>query len=1747
MNESGKSMGKQGGLSCTLQKLLKNFKLSKRDIASLSKILTNLKDLEEIDVVLVAKKTNINESLLKQLRDAASFLRLPNLNFGVASELAKLGWSLDVLAKEDPIKLYELLEKTNLARRHHISLELLTSWCLSCERIVVSHHPPELGDPRIPKKMEPYKKHMYVIPSETSWEDLVGQFYGVKDKKAPHIVDKLSVINNSTIEKPIKAGERIVLPEFPDAKPEKLDSDSAQEKLVDFSKILKKETAQELINAGFLSLSSLRYINPIIDAHNLKISEKHLICIQTQAVLSSINGVSPEVAAYLAHNETFPDISAIAAANSEQIKHELDSAKYLGYIPYKTVTEINAIIDWLAVLQVFVGTIDLGTPPEESLCEPFHIPINNLENAYSYRHYPRGKRSDVLWQEYDKKQNYLDLALEIIAAGDQDTERAYQLVKQVKDSFQLKNNDLENYGIPSITSLLTVKNYLVENTATVRMLALMAEGHEMFHRREYGLALNAYNRMESMFPLPEAEELDSTDFSLILGREVNSSVDWSALWRNNPDTGTPLFSGDYMDIDQYYQDRSAGHNPIDHQPLDSNLLLERILHVDFFDYDRMMITPRFLAIQEGFRKYYYYIYNFILPLCKGDTYLELGNYCEALNHYLSVYYRSDFTEPLSDANAENEVRNTVGMDAYLLPTPFDTSSVRRYYTQYLHNVEKELVTLKVAEAMYRWGQFHYKRDENELAKSRYAQVLRILFSGWKEFRFDMFENFDDLISKIKTLNFNPRALVISNSGHSQLIKIKNKRNYLNYADTYVPVWTYPFLLNASRYLTEHAKQLERDSLQFLSSAEAELGNLKLMAQTVATAQSQLAVESRRIDEALASVTIAEAGVDLANQRMENAQSRIEELDNFYPARQTLGIVGGGMGGAGLGWGGALLGGLTSYFSGALEYQAQRNELLRQEMEIEKANEISNAEVNRSQISLSIARLQRNIAAMQLNFAELNLAFAQAKTLNADFWFEASKKLEEFAHDYLERAIEVAFLAEQAFEFMEERRIDRIKFDYIDTEGRFAADALLNDIDSIEYERIVSLRTKRMPIRHIISLRQRDFVAFEMFKRTGVIMFELPINEIDFVHPGTYHQRISRVEVEVRALVGPSGIRGTLTKSGLSYLRFRYGMDKFANVQDNIISDWVRYTPSEFRLAPVLNQEETLVISSYDIRKDSTILRPDPGEELRVFEGSGVGSFWTLKISPCNNSFDLNTVSDVNIIIYFNALFDRQLDTDINLERRKLISLGEFVTQKSKGYSFREAFPDQFYHIHNPKTPKAQNLRRRIVTFRLSQNDFPPNQINRTINGLVLSFVGENSLLSIKAYICSKVRSSDLDEAVSNPTAISWFPNTIESYEYLPEYPNLLVTGAFTQVPEDLWALRIDPENNPDLSMPGTYEVDADDNIVFDNDGNPIPDPGGKPIFDENKIANIKDVWLILKYSYELSGECGDPIVFWAHFSRHFIKSHIYKNRPAPTIGAMELAVANAQEFPNAGIIFIGNISDNQEMIRYSSITEMDHIIAGEEMHYWILSLDSPLSDNRAKGESVYLINSMYITTSEPPSVQPATWMTHNWNGSSRWQWDENNLILTQIEDATTSVFTPVTEFAWRDVKIDISIFLSNVVDSEIGIAFRYQPPGSLNEGNCYLIRLNALPGNEVEAHLEKRINGILTPVEPQISLQLGKNMYHQMQIRTMANNMEIAINSNLIFRATNNDIASGSIGLYSSGFGGAAFADLVISDSTNRY
>jgi hypothetical protein len=215
----------------------------------------------------------------------------------------------------------------------------------------------------------------------------------------------------------------------------------------------------------------------------------------------------------------------------------------------------------------------------------------------------------------------------------------------------------------------------------------------------------------------------------------------------------------------------------------------------------------------------------------------------------------------------------------------------------------------------------------------------------------------------------------------------------------------------------------------------------------------------------------------------------------------------------------------------------------------------------------------------------------------------------------------------------------------------------------------------------VSLSQLDSFAFQKFRTTGVLPFNISSNLLDLQFPGHYLRLVYRVRVSVIALIPPSyGIRATLSSVGNSYTVI--GGDTFQRVR-------VQRGPETIALTSPINAS-----GLFELDAQPELLAP--------FEGMGLESAWEFRLPRAANPLDYSTIADVLINLEYTALHSYDYEQQVLLSLDREVSL-------DRAFSLRQDFPDAWYDQHHAEAVEApaQPL---TVTFDVLDQDFPPNLV-----------------------------------------------------------------------------------------------------------------------------------------------------------------------------------------------------------------------------------------------------------------------------------------------------------------------------------------------------------------------------------------------------------------------------------------------------
>jgi hypothetical protein len=576
--------------------------------------------------------------------------------------------------------------------------------------------------------------------------------------------------------------------------------------------------------------------------------------------------------------------------------------------------------------------------------------------------------------------------------------------------------------------------------------------------------------------------------------------------------------------------------------------------------------------------------------------------------------------------------------------------------------------------------------------------------------------FQDSVNGEVIAETNPRIYALLLNAQARLLQIAHGFNYLGYKDDYIPPWRFQFLLERARYFSEHAKNAQRDYLNFLNNAEQEEFQEKSVAQAVEMEKANVSIESARVDQAQAEFNAALKSEELADLTVINAHRRLLAYNAFdkqadkEEKKGLWGSVFGGLGsvvsgalsGAGkgavfFGLTGGIVGGAAGGFSGLGQFlgiSAQQSTAGAQR-EFEKVNlrlahvdafkaaAVARAQKEVALVGMTVASLQRQAALLRHEFAIQNLRYLRNRALNAEQWSRLANAIRSVADTYLRYAIELAFLSEQAYEFEADKRINVIRFDYDQSEvgGYLAADFLLSDLDTIERNFLADQRQRQQQVRYVLSLAREFPAALEELRENGKVNFLLRLEQIEKRFPGLYNARVGMVDVLPVALMDSTRFSVDLTHTGSSQMRIKgqpdvpLGMQSASvfNVSDLPPADydWTK-TPKELWPVKILvNEPETAVFSGLS-RQDAASAFPVASSGQRnAFEGRGLAGGWQIDMSARENQVVPESLADLLITFTVSGYHDSGLRAAIDGAKPRTTALTRFL-------SAQQNFPDAFY-------------------------------------------------------------------------------------------------------------------------------------------------------------------------------------------------------------------------------------------------------------------------------------------------------------------------------------------------------------------------------------------------------------------------------------------------------------------------------------
>jgi hypothetical protein len=577
-----------------------------------------------------------------------------------------------------------------------------------------------------------------------------------------------------------------------------------------------------------------------------------------------------------------------------------------------------------------------------------------------------------------------------------------------------------------------------------------------------------------------------------------------------------------------------------------------------------------------FVAYIPHLYFFMLPMSIGDCHAGMGNLPEARDAYKSV-----LVYPFINRNAE-----IVKVWTRLAQTFLDIGDTA--YRQAKDNVAGFAAATQAYVSIVR-------ADKTiDPASPLYADVK---FAAIRTRVTAFLANANPL-----AVDDNPAITSIVHDALTKLRQIAAGLNFFGYGPGYVPPFSFEYLQSTARYFAQQASQTEQRYIQYKSQGENEQFRRDQMAQQAEIARQSVILEQLGVAEADRGIEVANAGLayaadqvqsataaknDFANARWElleltqlEAWASASSVDKSQEVKLTISNY--------------------DYYSAdhkprnqVLQDLAYQRTLLSQNLEdarlgraitsAQAYQQVAQAQLAQAQARRDTAQQRVQVAQLQQRYAEENRDFLDMREFGAQLWYELAQQARRLKQRYLDMATGVAFLMERAYNAETERGLSVIRYDYQHTsaDNLMGADQLLADVDYFTFDHVTTTKTKKNPVKKVISLADSFPWQFNKLKTTGLCRFETTLADFDREQPGLYLAKTRNVELKIVGLSGTSSIAGTLRNLGVS-----------------------RFRRADGTLAERLYPPDVMVLSQYDVRQDVLLFRFNPND-LRLFENNGI--------------------------------------------------------------------------------------------------------------------------------------------------------------------------------------------------------------------------------------------------------------------------------------------------------------------------------------------------------------------------------------------------------------------------------------------------------------------------------------------------------------------------------------------------------------
>lgn len=841
---------------------------------------------------------------------------------------------------------------------------------------------------------------------------------------------------------------------------------------------------------------------------------------------------------------------------------------------------------------------------------------------------------------------------------------------------------------------------------------IMSAGHSFFNRGEYGLALNSYN-------------------------EVYNSID-AVL------NGFTHTAGFLQQIENEFLNRKK-------KKIDNFKDLQEFMDIfnirkGFSEYSSTddWLNENQPRVQYGL----VYLRYYILIVCLGETHLAMGNFTYAVNFYsrVSLFHVAhadaddeagyDYTR---DLYFQGELPYTNALKKYSYEYPSFVENLGLFIEDYTHSMEKDFILLAHGNVILEWADTLYRsNDSSNIARAR--ELYKAVLWLW-----DTNPSIcpDGGSGGIQLLIENPAILSQKRRARLGFSQIEQGLNYYGYTDDLVPILRYRPLKDAADRFVNSAKAAQTDFLDYTEKLEKELLEDMKNMNMLKKALIQAKIASEQANIAQTDVNLAQMQIDQINQAIQDKEQEIADHDSLFSQfsdyiggminlvkglpddtkssiTSGLGSAAGinemkGQGFLGLGEAGSVLAGFGVFEVGSyITLSSMADAANKRTADLTKLREqilpTALKQLDQKKQQLQIAFDQQSIVNADVDLAQSLISFQTTRFLNEEFWSGVATIMKRVLRRYLELSAKMAWFAERALAYEQDREINIIQFDYfpISFQDITGADVLQLDLAQLEATNLYGIK-ETIPVKHTYSLA-RDFpLQFGQLKKSGQCTFQTNELPLSSAYLGVYGYRIKNITVTINNTQVTNPIRGLLTNHGASLI---------SRINDN----------NDMEMHVSMRPTDAYPISEFRLSNDMEVYGL-PDEALLPFEGSGVETIWSLEFPSIANPYGLDSVIDILLTFDLRAYYSPEL-------------------YKTKIQSIPQAVQRMVFVSANRYNPKSiadlqggTNLVK--IAYHMDSIGLSSKEANRKVKNIVLFLIG-GTPLTFKAKVSSTVSSTSTD-------------------------------------------------------------------------------------------------------------------------------------------------------------------------------------------------------------------------------------------------------------------------------------------------------------------------------------------------------------------------------------------------------------------